>query len=463
MGIYLGQQPPAELARLKAELAETLIANFCYPRFLDYRTNTLRMRPIDRSKRQEVWSFLSGYDFGPWNRIDVLSPEFQRQVERLLIQYVQRNRAFFGEQGRKRMSDVRALISASSLTVTDGLRGHLTGRRHSTLPFGSPRPVISWASATITPDLTWEQVGNATLVLQQQLQEGKVPAAFGENGSRAFSPTGANAPAGTPPRRSPRNRPFVTGNGSGAQTTPAAARPTPVERPVSPQEQPAPQPISPSQPPQTPQSTPAPIQAAKITNPLAAPASKNTVHPPSETPFMPASPFVTPPVPAERHVDPASHVEDVETQPISGEPPHALVEQLHVSEKAAQLPQPSPTSARELSRMPAPSLVDVPAKQQDSATVIVNDEDVVIFEQLKYQLTVWLRVEAVRLGMDITDKSPVQLIDDLRGQDNYDETRLQIVSTLLQLADTVGEKRQATLIEYKQAMMFYLMHTRTSR
>jgi len=48
VGIYLGQQPPAELARLKAELAETLIANFCYPRFLDYRTNTLRMRPIDR-------------------------------------------------------------------------------------------------------------------------------------------------------------------------------------------------------------------------------------------------------------------------------------------------------------------------------------------------------------------------------------------------------------------------------
>ena len=119
MGIYLAQLPPAELARLKAELAETLIANFCFPRFFDYRTNTLRMRPVDRAKRQEVWMFLSSYDFNSWNRIDVMSPDFHHQVERLLIQYVQRNRSFFGEQGRKRMSDVRMLITNSSTTVTE--------------------------------------------------------------------------------------------------------------------------------------------------------------------------------------------------------------------------------------------------------------------------------------------------------------------------------------------------------
>ncbi len=129
MGLYLAQLPPAELARLKAELAETLIEYFCYPRFLDYRTNTLRMRPVDRSKRQEVWSFLSSYDFGPWGRVDVQSPDFQRLVERLLIQFIQRNRAFFGNQGRKRMPDVRALIGSSSMLVTEGLRVHLTGRK----------------------------------------------------------------------------------------------------------------------------------------------------------------------------------------------------------------------------------------------------------------------------------------------------------------------------------------------
>src|SRR5438270_11879061 len=128
MGIYLGQLPPAELARLKAELAETLVANFCYPRFFDYRTESLRMRPVDRAKRQEVWLYLSSVDFTAWSRVDLMSPDFQRYIERLLIQFVQRNRSFFGEQGRRRMSDIRMLISSCAAAVTEGLRRHLTSR-----------------------------------------------------------------------------------------------------------------------------------------------------------------------------------------------------------------------------------------------------------------------------------------------------------------------------------------------
>src|SRR5579871_2557957 len=97
MGIYLGQLPPAEIARLKAELAETLIANFCYPRFFDSRVDALRMRPVDRAKRQEVWLYLSSFDFTAWSRVDMMSSELQYHIERLFIQFVQRNRSFFGE------------------------------------------------------------------------------------------------------------------------------------------------------------------------------------------------------------------------------------------------------------------------------------------------------------------------------------------------------------------------------
>jgi len=107
MGVFLGQLPPAEIARLKAELAETLIAHFCYPRFFDYRIESLRTRPVDRSKRQEVWLYLSSVDFTAWNRVDLMSPDFQYHIERLIIHFVQRNRSFFGEQGRKRMADIR--------------------------------------------------------------------------------------------------------------------------------------------------------------------------------------------------------------------------------------------------------------------------------------------------------------------------------------------------------------------
>src|SRR5215472_16809312 len=173
MGIFLGQLPPAEIARIKAELAETLIANFCYPRFYDYRTNSLRMRPVDRTKRQEVWHYLSSIDFSGWNRVDVTSPDFQRQVERLIIHFVQRNRAFFGQQGRKRMADVRMLINSCALLVSEGLREHLMGRQKKNPLFGSPRPVLSWATTNATgrAEPGWEQIVSTTMLLQQQIQE----------------------------------------------------------------------------------------------------------------------------------------------------------------------------------------------------------------------------------------------------------------------------------------------------
>src|SRR5438270_9444848 len=157
MGVFLGQLPPAELARLKAELAETLIANFCYPRFFDYRTNSLRMRPVDRSKRQDVWLFLGNMDITAWHRIDLMSTDFQRLIERLFIHFVQRNRSFFGEQGRKRMADIRMLISTSAVSVVQGLREHLAGNPQSNQAFGRPRRVSTWSATNSTgrPETSW--------------------------------------------------------------------------------------------------------------------------------------------------------------------------------------------------------------------------------------------------------------------------------------------------------------------
>src|SRR5262249_26967606 len=138
MGIYLGQLPPAEVARFKAELAETIIANFCYPRFFDYRSESLQMRPIDRTKRQEVWLYLSAFDFNAWSRVDLTSTDFPHHIERLFIQFVQRNRSFFGSQGRRRMFDIRLSITNCASSVSQRLRHHLTGKQVTPL-FGSPR------------------------------------------------------------------------------------------------------------------------------------------------------------------------------------------------------------------------------------------------------------------------------------------------------------------------------------
>ncbi len=92
------------------------------------------------------------------------------------------------------------------------------------------------------------------------------------------------------------------------------------------------------------------------------------------------------------------------------------------------------------------------------------DEDVMVFEQIRHQLLVWLRVEAVRSGIDeITNQGAFQLLDLLQQQDGIDAARLQVVSTMLQLIDQVIASGRATMLDYKQTMMFYLMHTRHTR
>src|SRR5207302_885166 len=303
------------IARLKAELAETLIAHFCYPRFFDYLTESLRSRPVDRSKRQEVWLYLSSFDFTAWSRVDLMSADFQHYIERLFIHFVQRNRSFFGEQGRKRLSDIRMLINTSALSVVQGLRAHLMGQHQHKPPFGSPRPVISWSTTATSgrPEPTWEQISSSTMLLQQQLQEvrGEIKA----------------APAPQPEAR------------------PAAA--TPAKRDIV--------------------QSPAPSASSQV--------------------------------------------------------------------QSRELPQPMPTT---------------PA-QRESATNLVGEEDVAIFEQLRYQLIVWLRIEAIRSGLEVANQTPSHLLEILRQQDNRNETSLQVVSTLLNLSNQVIKNGKASIFDYKQA------------
>ena len=97
---------------------------------------------------------------------------------------------------------------------------------------------------------------------------------------------------------------------------------------------------------------------------------------------------------------------------------------------------------------------------RESASVLTSDADVAIFEQLRHQLVVWLRVEAVRSGVDITNQGPTQLLELLRQQSSGEETRLQVVSTLFNLINQVLKNGHANLYDYKQALMLHVIHTR---
>ncbi|MBX5452028.1 hypothetical protein [Thermogemmatispora sp.] len=410
MGVLLGQLPLAEMGRLKAELAETLIANFCYPRFYDYRTESLRMRPVDSAKRKEVWLYLSSVDFTAWNRVDVMSPELQTYIERLFIHFVQRNRAFFGNQGRKRMADVRMLITTSAQAVAEGLRAHLANPQKKKSSFGSPRPVPSWATTRATPDpeLTWEQISQSTLLLQQQLQELR-----GEMDGYESRQAGQSLPS--TPGRPAMPLPTVSGP-MAAGRMPTAAE----ERPSA---------------------------AAS-----AAPASSSPTRraPPIPSRALPGSP----PAAGSSPLPPARRSSGKLSQPgpQSTEPPAA-----QAASSTAPVPvQPrSPIGAQAGGRpaMPAPA----------EATPLPANEDVTIFEEMRQQLVLWLRLEAVRLGLDISGQSPSQLIDLLRRQDGFEQTRLQVISSLLNLIAQVLKHGKASPMDYKQGLMFFLMHTRQLR
>lgn len=457
MGLYLNQLPPTEVARVKAELAETLIANFCYPRFYDYRVNALRMRPVDRAKRQEVWLYLNAVDFNVWGRVDVDSPDFQHQVERLFIHFVQRNRNFFGEQGRKRMGDVRSLIASCSAILVEGLRKHLQGKQGNP-PLGSPRLGSSWSTTIRAGHVEpgWEQILAGTMQLQQQLQEtrGEVRPAAASTPAPGMSASSSIARGGAIPnaasRRARTARPAASGainNGSneeGALAWPSAANHVPksgearisASFPAMPQE---------SHPPLVEFSPGAPAADAAPTLPL--PLGK----PEGPQPTLQARIFPDVPAPQPGRSKRMKAADSSPAVPLAPIPPAGQ------ARRSATGPQSAPKVP---ALAPAASMAEMAAKQGENATALLTDEDMVIFEQLRYQLVVWLRVEAVRSGIELSGQGAFQLVETLRHQDGVDVARLQVVSTLLNMCDQIITSGRASLFDYKQAMMFYLMHTR---
>ena len=463
MGIYLGQLPPAEIARLKAELAETLIAHFCYPRFFDNRTNELRMRPVDRAKRQEVWLFLSSVDFTSWGRVDLMSPDFQHQIERLFIQFVQRNRAFFGEQGRKRMSDVRMLINSSSSSVVQGLRGHLTGQRGAH-PFGSPRSNISWSqSITGRQEPDWEQIASATMLLQQQLQELRGEVRPGASNGADVRPS-ANGTARRPqPQPQPQRPQAPTGTGN---TTGVAERdgitnlPTPASVPSvnipPPPSSTRPAAISPNTP-----VTPARKLDSPMTSPLK-PAVASVV--PAPSPLAEQANGAAPIAPTMKSGPLTSSVavKSGTLPPLSTRTSGPLSSaETVISAVAPAVSTPSaPVQPRSVSQTAQPGSSTVATSPREANMMTVGEDDMAIFEQMRHQLVVWLRVEAIRAGLEVSNQTPAQLLDMLRQQARFDETRLQVVSTLLNLSNQIVKTGVVSLLDYKQALMFHLMHTR---
>jgi hypothetical protein len=315
--------------------------------------------------------------------------------------------------------------------------------------------------------MKWEQVVSGTMLLQQQLQEVR--------GEIKPSIPGDARPAAAVPKRVTRG--LSTSNGSIDSEVQAAM----------PQQYPHLAP--PSQTPMT-QSAPlrsletrhqgenstsvSPLPGSKSTNPLPPPVSTSVAY---AVPVVPHVNGIESSLKSNPNSSPVDRVDQnsvLVSTPLAGKPSYNQATESAVSPPPQSRPVeqvqtqtiPVPVESHELARTAFPSqasIVEVPSKQPESTTVIQSDEDVVIFEQMRYQLQTWLRIEAIHAGLEISGQTPGQLLDALKRQDGFDDTRLQVVSTLLNIANQVIARGNASLIDYKQAMMFYLMHTRHSR
>jgi hypothetical protein len=353
------------------------------------------------------------------------------------------------------MPDVRMLITLCAAHVVDGLRGHLMGRQPSNPPFGSPRPATSWSATNLSgrPEPSWEQIVSATMLLQQQIQEvrGEIKVAPVSEMPVAPLPSAAPAAPAAP-------APPATTSGR------AQARRRKVEQSLAhvEQEVPPPGPITNGKSALHVKGDPAPPLAASISTALPTPSMTPTSAPRSTVAALdPIMPFVEAPTSPTPVID--RLIAATQAQPPVPEQlqppvlPAPIAPIVPAATQSRVLPHPS----QPLQPPPTPHMsttTEATAGQTRNAAPAIH-EDVAIFEQMRHQLILWLRIEVVRLGMDITGQTPLQLLEVLRQQNSFDETRLQIVSTLLNLSNQVINNGQASLFDYKQGMMFYLIHT----
>ncbi|HEY7356807.1 MAG TPA: hypothetical protein VH590_10085 [Ktedonobacterales bacterium] len=596
MGGSLRQLTSRQLERLKSELAEVIIANFCYPAFLDYRLNALRTRPVDRRKRQEVWAYVNSINFNPLASMDAASMDFRRFVERAFLRYIDTNRALMAVASARQVATLRTRVPQLAVAVARGLADYLVLGEASR--FGQARLVGSWgATREGSAEPTWEQIEKSTQMLQTTLvylhsaasasattgthlraaagadistyptrmlpvaDAGPSPVLAGaSNGAAAHHQDAANHASengasagleelGSFPSLFADDDSGPRGQFRGPLRSPTSSRPVsrPVDRslatpPVAPAGGAPAEPKAPVsrpiQPPPAQQPAPAPQSEASqdpwqelllrgAAEPPAAAAKGAT--PPGlsdqpdldlDLPDLPESfgaPRLLdlPPDLAELYGDylrdaRAARLDlaDAAEGPRANDgqsgsaaaslPPSetdeevdalfdALSSHIAAQEKLEKPPQPRASvwgqaGADALEPSPPPQTdaagatseaSDVPrpsaplARQAEEQRVPaarakgVTDGDVMIFSQLQHQISTWVKMAAVSHQIDLAGRDAAELVAELRRMAALEEAELQVIESLVALCYRVTSTKQATMEDYKQAMMLYLLHHRS--
>ncbi len=98
-----------------------------------------------------------------------------------------------------------------------------------------------------------------------------------------------------------------------------------------------------------------------------------------------------------------------------------------------------------------------------SSAIFSSDgrRDEAVFSQLRFQLEGFVRTAARSYGIPADGKDPFTVLDFLRGSGFVDEADLRIAESILALTDRVTGNGMASLEDYRQALMLYLLYHRS--
>lgn len=468
MGISVGSLEQRVLERLRAELAETLAAHLAYPPFFNYRSGQATCRPLDRAKRDELEQFMRSAHFESLERADITSPDVRRFIEQLLLRYIEVNPALGRPQTVRRLPQMRTRVPRLAAETQRALVAHLEGKAPA---FGTRRESTSWSASSPVPGPREGREHNTRVLEAVLVRRGEAP---------------APAPA--------RPRTVVP---SPATRRPPSAPPAPSWSPVP--GAPAPAPVSEM----APMPGGSPFAGLELgsqtavfggigsgnlsemeTSPLAALGSAFAAGNGNAVESGAAPPRELPPdlyqiygnylrdMQPEAPIAEAATAETPAASLLGAAPPVPMPAPTPVFAPQAALPAPPAAYASSVPWTPEPTSEPMPATSSRATPVpeVVPGtgvapadarSDKLIFWQLRYQLEAYVRRAAGSYGVRTASGDPSGVLDALRRSGYVDEADLRIAEGILALTDRVTAVGSASVEDYRQALMLYLLYHRS--
>jgi hypothetical protein len=417
MGVRIGDLDRRQIERLRIEIVETLAANFAYPPFFDFRTNRMLVRPIDKAKRNEIEQYVQGVKFSTFERLEVTSPDLRHFIERLFQRYVEANTTLAHSRFERFLPGLRAHASRMASQIQRNLIAHLDGGVPS---FGAPRQRQSWSGAP----------GPAAAVEVEET----------EHNTRVLEATLLRRPGDAPGPYVPLTRKA----GSSQQGNASVRQGSSGEAP------------------------PSPSRSASMAEPAAPVSAANSPYATASGRIPGAGPLRLPDE-AAKTGDSGTKTRNIpsDLMQLYGEYLSDMQPEIHSS----VLQQPggpgmphlwsAGAAGSQQAFMPGASQSPVPAVQESGALSEEIKSDKLIFWQLRYQLEAYIRRAARSYGVQAESDDPFGILDSLRRSGFVDESDLQIAEGIFAITDKITAGSWATMEDYRQAFMLYLLYHRS--